>query len=69
MTLAIPLQHCGVPGEPRVFAGPCNRVSFLAYKVASPVLTRLLRLLGSHHSLEQTVLSLARNRADGRTDP
>ncbi len=46
----------------RPWSGPTyNLATFFAYKVASPVLTRLLRLIGSHHSLEQTVFYLARN--------
>ncbi|NCC40951.1 MAG: class I SAM-dependent methyltransferase [Gammaproteobacteria bacterium] len=63
-------RYAGMQAEviDRPWSGPTyNPATFLAYKVASPVLTRLLRLLGSHHSLEQTVFYLARNSDTGNS--
>lgn len=57
-------RYAGMEAEvfDRPWSGPTyNLATFLAYKIASPVLTVLLRLIGSHHSLEQTVFYLVRN--------
>jgi hypothetical protein len=35
---------------------------FVAFRVIKPILSALLRLIGSHHSLESTVFYLARKR-------
>lgn len=53
--------------EPRVFDDPLEGpaggfMRFVAFKMAVPVIRALLRLARSHHSPEETVFYLARNR-------